>query len=154
MNIQNKKPILFLLVAALFASLTSFAPPFGGEGYRISVNGKIVLQAFGEEMNKSHTLNLDQYPTGSELVVRYFHCGKIGRSRVITIKNDNNNVVRTWKYKDVEDLNADMNCGVNELISLQKGSGNIHLYYVSSELKQERLLVTIQSNATAKAIKK
>lgn len=154
MNINNKKPLLMLLFLAVCASLSSFTTRFGGEGYRISVNGTVVLEAFGEGMNKVRTLQLDQYPAGSELTVRYFHCGKIGKSRVITIKDDKNAVVKQWKYKDVNDLNADMSCGVKDLVSLQKGEGNLYLYYASTELKNERLLVAIHSGATAKAVRK
>lgn len=154
MNTFNKKPLLFLLVAALFASLSSFAPAFGGEGYRITVNGKLVLESYGADVTKAKTLQLDQYPNGAELKVYYYHCGKLGKNRVITIRNDKNTVLKQWKYRDVNDVNSEMTCGVSDIISLQKGSENLYLYYNSTELPTERLLVSIQTNATAKAIRK
>jgi hypothetical protein len=151
MRSNNKKPLLLLVVIGLVTMLSSFAPRFGGEGYQIFVNSKLVLERFGKDMDVIQTLKLDQYAAGSQLTVRYYHCGKIGKGRTITLKDDNMHVLKQWKYNDVNEPVAGMHCNVKDIMSLETGARNLKLYYASSELPEGRLLASIQVNATAKA---
>jgi len=145
---------MLLLLAGFIATLSSFAPKFGGEGYQIFINSKMVLERYGQEMNTVQTLQLDQYPAGSQLTVRYYHCGKVGKDRTITIKDDKNTVLKQWKYADVAEPVAGISCSMKDIFSLQTSTSNMHLYYASSELPKGRLLANIEVNSTAKAVRK
>jgi hypothetical protein len=52
-----------LTLVAIAVTLLSFTVYFGGEGFEISLNGKVVLQQFGKEMDVVKTLELNsQHP--------------------------------------------------------------------------------------------
>ena len=150
---NNKKPIVVIALLAFCATLFSFAPKFGGEGYQVYVNNKLVLEHYGSQIDLVKTLTLDEYSANGQITVKYYHCGRVSKGRVITIKDDQNNILKQWKFTDVAESTPAMNCSVKEIIGLQKSIHNntMNLYYASSELPGGRLLAVIQvSNATAK----
>jgi len=150
---NNKKPIVVIALLAFCATLFSFVPKFGGEGFQVYVDNKLVLERYGKEIDVVKTLNLDEYSDNGQITVKYYHCGKISKGRVITVKDDQQKILKQWKFTDVTESTPAMNCSVKEIIGLQKSAhGNtLNLYYVSSELPAGRLLAAIQvSNATAK----
>ena len=133
----------FALVAVA-ATLLSFSPNFGGEGFEISLNGKIVLQRFGKNMDDVKTLQLNPASPNDKLTIRYHHCGKVGKNRTVTIKDAQDQLIKTWRFKDVETAVGGMSCSVQDIISLKKGNNNVFkLYYSSSELPGGRLLTSV-----------
>ena len=133
----------FTLVA-IAAILLSFKANFGGEGFEISLNGKIVLQQFGKDMELVKTLQLHSASPNDKLTIRYYHCGKVGKNRTLTIKDGQNNLVKEWRFKDASSAAADMSCNVQDLFSLKKGNNNVlNLYYSSSELPKGRQLASV-----------
>ena len=152
---NNKKPIVMIALLAFCATLFSFAPKFGGEGFQVYVDNKLVLERYGKEIDIVKTLTLDDYAANGQITVKYYHCGRISKGRVITIKDDQKNVLKQWKFTDVAEATPAMNCSVKEIIGLRKNinSNTMNLYYASSELPGGRLLAAIQvSNATAKRV--
>ena len=151
---NNKKPIILLLLA-FCATLFSFAPKFGGEGYQVYVNNKLVLERYGSQMEAVKTVTLDEDVANGQVTVKYYHCGRVSKGRVITIKDDQNNILKQWKYTDVSESLPSMNCSVKEIIGLRKNinSNSLNLYYASSELPNGRLLATFSvDNATASRV--
>lgn len=139
-SIIAKATLLLTFCTALF-SFTKF----GGEGYEIYLNNKVMIQKYGNaEMNAIQSLQLSQGDADDQIVVKYHHCGKVAKSRVLTIKDGQNKVLKQFNYADIPSPMAGMALNVKELFSLKKGSnGTFHLYYSSSELPHERLLTTI-----------
>ena len=139
------KPVISkkLTLVALAATLFSFTN-FGGEGFEILVNGKTVLQKYGNEMDKVNVLQLSKtFPT-DKLTFRYHHCGRVGKNRIITIKDGNDVTIKSWKFTDVPTPVGDMSCTMQDLISLQKnGNTSFKVYYSSSELPKGRQLVSV-----------
>lgn len=137
-------------VVTITATLLSFSPnfpqgsPSGGEGFEISLNGKVVLQRFGKNMDDVKTLELSQASPNDKLTIKYHHCGKVGKNRTVSIKDAQDNLIKTWRFKDVETAVGGMSCSVQDIISLKKGSNNVFkLYYSSSELPGGRLLTSV-----------
>ena len=131
-------------MVAVAAILLSFSPNFGGEGFEISLNGKVVLQRFGKNMDGVKTLHLSPASPNDKLTIKYHHCGKVGKNRTVTIKDAQDQLIKTWRFKDVETAVGGMSCHVQDLLSLKKGSNNVFkLYYSSSELPQGRLLTSV-----------
>ena len=134
-----------ILLGLCMAMLSSFAPMPGGEGFEIYLNNKLVLQKFNADMKKIPVLQLDKRNSNDQLSVKYHHCGKIGKDRVITVKDEKNNILRQWRFADVSTVMGAMTCNVKEILSLEKLSANqLKLYYASSELPEGRQLVTIE----------
>ncbi len=69
-------------LVAIAATLLSFTSNFGGEGFEISLNGKVVLQQFGKDMAVVKTLQLIAASPNDKLTIRYHHCGNVGKNRI------------------------------------------------------------------------
>ena len=127
---------------AFLALLLSFSTaPSGGEGFEIFLNNKVVLQQFGSNMNKVKTVSLEQAAPDDQLAIIYHHCGKWGKNRVVTIKDEKGNTLKKWNFKDE---GARMTCKVKDILGLQKENKSVlNLYYSSSELPEGRQLAAI-----------
>jgi len=147
----NYQPVVFLsflltISAALF-SFTSTKSNFGGEGFEVYLNDKLVLQQYGKEMDQIKNLQLDQSASNGQLAIRYYHCGKPGKSRIVTIKDEQNVVLKEWKFGDAKDASAKVSCNVKDIVTLPKikTGKKVNLYYSASELPNGRLLATLTS---------
>jgi hypothetical protein len=155
----NYQPtILFVLLLMLSSVLFSFSVKtagilfpsksnFGGEGFEVYINDKLVLQQYGEKMNAVKTLQLDQSVSNGQLAIRYYHCGRPGKNRVVTIKDDQNVVLKEWQFGDAKDATAKVCCNVKDILALPKikAGRKVSLYYASTELPNGRLLATLTS---------
>ena len=136
-SIMSKVAALCIASFALF----SFSSKPGGEGYEILLNNKVMIQKFGNDINAVQSLALNQQTVNGLLTIKYHHCGKVGKNRVITLKDAQDKILKIFKYDDVATPVSAMAINVKEIINLKKGS--VKLYYSSSELPKERLLTTI-----------
>ena len=155
-KINYQPTILFVLLLALSGVLFSFSVKtveaissyksnFGGEGFEVYLNDKLVLQQYGEKMNIVKTVELDQSAGNGELAIRYYHCGRPGKSRVVTIKDEKNVVLKEWRFGDAKDASARVSCNVKEIFALPKfkAGKKVNLYYSATELPNGRLLATL-----------
>ena len=140
-NIKRFAAVTIFLVT-LSAPLFSFAPTFGGEGFEVYINNKLVVQRFGNQLNDVKTISLSQYSPGDQVTIKYYHCGRVGKSRTLVIKDEQNKVLKQWKYTDVAEPVAGMNCAMKDIISLENTSSVLNLYYSSTELPGGRLLAS------------
>ena len=142
-----------VMLVALATTIVSFSPSFGGEGFEISLNGKVVMQQFGKDMNTVKNLQLGQLRSTDRLTIRYHHCGHIGKNRVITIRDGQDKTLKVWRYNDSNSPLGEMLCSSQDIITFNKaGNQVLKLYYTSSELPAGRLLANIvagNNNAVA-----
>lgn len=143
--ISKAKAIKRLAGVALCVVLFSFTTgSSGGEGFEIYLNSKLILQQYGNDMNTVKTLNLDKAADNDQLSVRYHHCGRVGKSRTIIIKDAQDKVLKKWKFTDVQDVASRISCKVKDIRTLHNGKDKtLKLYYSSSELPKGRLLTSI-----------
>jgi hypothetical protein len=130
-------------LVAIAATLLSFSPKPGGEGFEISLNNKVLIQRYGTDINTVNSLQLNQTASNDQLIIKYHHCGKVGKNRIVTIKDGQNNVLKEFRYADVSTPVAAMSLPVKDILSLKKSNGTLKLYYASTELPNGRLLATI-----------
>ena len=142
----NYQPVLFLsLLLTISTALFSFSTTknnFGGEGFEVYLNDKLVLQQYGKEMDQIKNLQLDQSASNGQLAIRYYHCGRPGKSRIVSIKDEQNVVLKEWKF-----ASAKVSCSVKDIVTLPKikAGKKVNLYYAASELPNGRLLATLTS---------
>ena len=137
---------LFILSAVLFSFTNKTASSlFGGEGFEVYLNNKLVLQQFGSKMNEVKSIQLDQSDGNGQLAIRYFHCGQPGKSRVVTIKDETNTVLKEWRFGDTKTTEAKLSCNVKDILALPKlkSGKKVNLYYASSELPGGRMLAVL-----------
>jgi len=149
-HIHFKQSMLKTFIAtALFLTTFSFAAIAGGDTYEIYLNNKLV---FKQRVLNTTAVDLNSLPLtkanyNDELEIYYSHCGVTGTGRSIEIKDDQGNVLKEWKFKDVTGANASMTIPVKEILELQKTNPNIalNLYYFSSKyLPKGRMLASIK----------
>lgn len=129
---------------ALAAMLFSFTPRLGGEGFEIFINGKPVLKQYNKEMNEVKTLQASTFSSNDVLSIKYYHCGKVAKNRVVSIRDGQGRLLKEFRFRDAAGQMDEMSCGVKELTVLKKpGTGTLQLYYTSSELPEGRLLAAI-----------
>ena len=146
------KSTALLVLLACSTTLLSFSEIRGGEGFEIYLDNKLLVQRFGNEMNKVAQVQLDSRLADSKITVKYHHCGKVGKNRVITLKNADNKILKQWKFRDVDQPYGAMSCNVQNILNVEtKGQSQLNLYYASSELPSGRQLASIRLNKTAAA---
>jgi len=144
----KKAAILLMMAFTLF----SFSTLPGGEGFEVYLNNKIIMQRFGNQLNSPQSIQLSDAAANDEITIKYHHCGRVGKNRVLTIKDSQDKVLKEIRFADVNVPVSGMSCKVKDIISLKKGNNNIlKLYYSSTELPNGRLLASIVtgSNRTA-----
>lgn len=149
--IQKTKAIRVICLGALFSTILSFSSKKGGEGFEIYLNNKMVLQQFGSQLNSIKDIRLDQGLSGSSLIVKYYHCGRTGTNRRISVRDGQNKILKEWKFADLSTAAVTvtdplMTCKVSDILNLQKtNAGKLGLYYSSNELPKGRQLAFITS---------
>jgi len=133
-----------MMLVATAAALLSFSPKFGGEGFEILLNGKVLLQQFGKDINTVKNLRLSQVSASDKLTIRYYHCGHVGKNRIVTVKDGNDRILKQWRYNDSRSAASEMLCSAQDIIDLKKGGNSIFkIYYSSSELPNGRMLASV-----------
>lgn len=133
-----------LLVAFYFAAFAGTAKA-GLDYYSIYIGKKLV---FTRAVNK--TLSLENLPISEtdmneQLVIEYYQCNipdKTGKNRSISLRDDNGNVIKQWKFADARDGNTKMTIPVKELMQVAKSSKakSLSLYYAANgKTKDEQL---------------
>ena len=142
-----------IALIAISAMLFSFSYKLGGEGFEISLNNKVIIQRYGTNVDDVQRLQLDRNSPNDKLTIRYHHCGKVGKNRIISIRDVQNKVIREWRYADAAEPVGPMTCNVKDILNIKNsGSDALKLYYSSSELPNGRLLAFIvaANNSVAK----
>jgi hypothetical protein len=128
------------------ATLFSFSPKKGGDSFEIWLNGKRVLQQYVHVAKGVQTLHLTPVSDNDKLDIYYSHCGQIGNSRYITIKDEKNHAIKVWKFIDAAGGNTAMSFKVKDILGLKKNrTDKLGLYYSSHQLPEGRLLAIIDS---------
>lgn len=144
-----------VMLVAIAAALISFTPNFGGEGFEILLNGKAVLQQFGKDLNTAKTLQLNSASPNDKITIRYWHCGREGKNRIVTIKDSQDRVIKKWLFKDAGTAVGDMSCSAQDILSLSKAGNTVFkIYYSSSELPEGRMLTTLIFNKNSLTARK
>lgn len=133
-----------LIWITLVFALSSFTLRFGGESYTIHLNNKLVVEHYLTSKAATPSVALNQAEGNDELSIYFNECGKIGKERKLTIKDDNDKVLKTWSFVNASGEHTPMICKVKDILMLkQKGDNSVRLYYASKEVTSERFLATL-----------
>jgi hypothetical protein len=132
-------------------AIFSFGTPAGADNFQIYLDKKLVVQEFVHLIKKPQTINLQAAHQNSQIDVYYNHCGELGKSRTIVLKDNQNRVLREFHFKDG---NKFMTCKVSAFVDFKKKDAipAIHLYYAAKQSPEPRLLANIMVNASDKAL--
>ncbi len=134
----------YFLPAILSIFLFSFSVNKGGDSFEVYLNGKMLFQQYVSMHQPVKSLSLQEKLSNGEITVYYKHCGKTGTDRVISIKNADNKILKTWNFPNDAANPSAMICKVKDVINLEKNNGkSLGLYYSSKEMSEARLLAVI-----------
>jgi len=142
-HVQQKLAKSFILTA-LLTSLFSFTSFAGGDVYEIYLNDKLVCQASYKQFTGSKELHLGKLNANDRLVIKYSHCGVTGQDRSIVVKDENDNIIKEWKFIDAKNNQSAMQIPVKELLDLNAKNGSIRLFYSAKQMPEGRMLTAIK----------
>lgn len=148
-----KSTALASVVMLVFSSiLSSFTSPAGGDMFEVYINKKLAVRQFVHLKEPVKTLQIDQSNYSDEIEVYYSHCGQTGTSRVVSLRDANNKLLKEWRFQDAPGSKTPMSCSLKEVNGIQKLAGNeLQLYYASRELPEGRKLAIISGGSSARA---
>jgi hypothetical protein len=143
-TLNRKIPYLALLGIALSLTLVSFSPGKGGDSFKIYLNNSLVLEDYVYGNKGVKNISLKQANANDQLDITYSHCGKIGHSRRIVVKDNFDKEIKKWDFANADAKNERMSCKVKDILDLKKNSkGVLKLVYSSKELNNGQLLALI-----------
>jgi hypothetical protein len=150
---KTKKSFMQLVSLGLLLLLSSFATPYGGEGFQIFVDGKKVLEKFHQDLKRPTNLQLNASRENSVLEVKFYHCGMAGKNRSLILKDADQQLLKQWEFTNEEGKNFAVTILVKELLAFQKraGAATLYLYYSSREAADGRLLTGLIRSGQPKA---
>lgn len=134
------------MLTALCATLFAFSVNPGGDSFSVYLDNTLLLDQHVSRDAVTKTIALNENSAGEMLKVYYSHCGKVGTSRDITIRDEQNKTLKTWNFPDAgAGVSSSMNCRVKDILALRKTGKNavLNLVYTSRELPDGRLLARI-----------
>ncbi|MEJ7737265.1 MAG: hypothetical protein WKF97_07560 [Chitinophagaceae bacterium] len=140
------KPALLVISFLTFFSLTGKA---GRDFYEIYLNKKLIVKQHAGEFSATlMNLPLENAKESDQISIFFFHCNAkgAGKGRTIVARNEQNNIVKEWKFADPSGSDGSMIIPVKDLLELRKkyAHSNLHLYYTSSqELPKGMMLAAI-----------
>lgn len=141
--ISKLSGVWLLGLVALSGMLFSFYG-LGGEGYTIRMGDKLLIEQHVTLKSAVPGFALHQGDAGKELSIYYSHCGLIGKSRSISIRDEQDKVLKEWKYADALAEHNPMVCKVNDILALQRQVGNsMQLVYSSKEIPAGKVLANV-----------
>ncbi len=141
----NRKLIIIssLLIAASF-TLFSFTIRWGGDSFTIHLNDKLLIKQFVYGDKNIKSIELKQNNAEDELRISYSHCGVVGKSKTITVKDQHDKVLKSWTFSDGQ---ASMTCKVKDILGLEKGDVSLRLFYSSKEMPGGLVLASIKTDS-------
>lgn len=147
-KVVNKMTIASLLVLAC-VTLFSFSKMPGGDSFQVYLNGKLLLDKALYRNKEIQNLELLQASPNDKVEIYYSHCGITGTDRTITAKNEQQKVLKTWRFADAS--GKKMSLLLQDLKDLQAKGGNIALFYSSKELPAGQELASVSINSKSLA---
>jgi len=149
-NLKINTRAYSLVLVALSFILSSFAINAGSDSFEIYINAKLVLKDYVHGRKEVGTIMLNRNSPEDAITVNYSHCGKIGTSRSISLKDRDNKVLKEWRFDDTQASKDPMAFKAEEIISSASQHSGLSLIYSSNELPDGLVLATIQlPNVTA-----
>jgi hypothetical protein len=140
MKTNIKRMVLFGLMTA---SVMLFSFSRGGDSFQVYFNGKLMLEQFVYVDNSVKTLQLTSTSANDKIDVYYNHCGQTGKNRTITIKDEKDKILKTWKFADATGKSA-MTIMLKDIYSLEKSNqAKFSIVYSSKELPSGKSLATV-----------
>lgn len=134
---------VLLAFSMLGSALFSFTAKKGGDVFEIYLNGKQIHQQFVHADKSTKTLQLAAVNSNDKIEVFYSHCGTTGKSRVLTIRNEKNELIKELKFADANTKRSMMSFYWKDISNAKNKSTKLNLYYSSKEMPEGKMLAAL-----------
>lgn len=109
-------------------SITSFVKLYaGGDQFEVYLNSKLVSKQLVVQGYNMLTMRLNKDNQNEAINILYRHCGEIGKSRVVYLKDEKGNIIRQWIFTD--NSGKVMQVPVKEIINTKPTNTTLTLSY-------------------------
>ncbi len=137
------KVAISLAILLFSAGIISFSKP-GGDVFEVYIGKDMVIQQALHSDKGVKEIQLRPEQKVEKMSVRFFHCGKAGTNRSITLKDQDDKVLKTLNFSEPRTASSVMSFPISDIVQFQSGtSERIRVYYSSSELPKGIWLVSI-----------
>jgi predicted ATP-dependent protease len=137
------KMTLVVTGLGLSVGISSYTKP-GGDVFEVYIGKEMLIQQalHNDHAVKQITLRADQ--KDEKISVKFYHCGKSGTQRTITLRDQNDHVLKTLNFSEPKSSNSVMSFPVSEIAQFQSDqNASVRLYYSSAELPNGKWLVSV-----------
>jgi hypothetical protein len=138
------------MLVVLCAALSSFALP-GAHSFQVYIDSKLVADQYVTRNTPIPKVAIDPTDNNNEIVVKYSECGRTVSGRVITIKDEQDKILKEWSFEGTTSAFKDpMRLKVKDIVAL-KSKGTLKLFYSSNDFKegQQFASLIVGKNVTA-----
>ncbi|WP_276372753.1 hypothetical protein [Chryseolinea sp. H1M3-3] len=127
-----------LVGVVLCTILFSFSSITGAHSVQVYLDDKLMIDHYVDTRADAPTLRVNPTENHRDVIVKYSECGRTVTGRTITIKDDNNKVLKDWKFEGAAaGFEKPMACSMKDIAALQsKGGSALKLYYSSNEFPE------------------
>lgn len=135
--------LMGVIMCSILFSFSTMMP--GAHSFQVYLDTKLVIDQYVNSKMAAPTLFVDPAENHNQLIVKYNECGRTVTGRTITIKDDNNKVLRAWRFEGATTGYEDpMAFRVKDITALkQKGSNVLKLYYSSKEFPEGQQIANL-----------
>lgn len=128
----------------------------GAHSFQVYLDDKPLLDQFIDSRTKVPNVKVDPAKKYNQLTIKYNECGRTVTGRAITIKNDENKVLKEWHFEGAATGYKDpMVCSWKDIMTLtQKGSHTLKLYYSSKDFPEGQQLAYLIFSDDTKTVGK
>jgi len=151
-----KKNILFSWVGALFGvalclALSGFSATSGAHSVQVYLDSKLVVDQYINQKVAAAKINLDLAENPNQLIVKYSECGRTVTGRKITLKDNDDKMLKEWTFKEPSaGFQESMPCPVKDILAVKPKKGNtLKLYYSSDDFPEGQQIAYLVLSGTA-----
>jgi hypothetical protein len=143
------------MVGVALCSIMFAFSPIGSHSVRIYFDSKLVLDQYIKHSADAPKLTLDPSEKYSQLIVKYNECGRTVTGRKITLKDNNNKVLKDWSFPGSSTgFEESMECQMKDILALKpKGISTLKLFYSSNEFPEGQQIAALVINDNTSASK-
>lgn len=134
-----------MVLGALCAVLSAFAPMPGAHSFQVYLDDKVVADQYVDSKSIIPKIAIDPAENHKQLILKYNECGRTVSGRAITIKDLSGKVLREWKFDGTsKGFEKPMSCRISDIVALKPENGNaIKLYYSSADFPAGQQVATL-----------
>ena len=123
-----------LLGIVVCAAMFAFKSPIGAHSVQIYFDSKLMVEQYVGHKSSTPKLTLDPAANYQQMIVKYSECGRTVSGRKIALKDDNNKLLKEWRFDGSSTgFEGSMECPVKEILAFKQKSNTLKLYYSSND---------------------